>query len=93
MADLTASKPYTDSVGSIGTSGNDVVIAAGTFSYWATVQNTHATQTLTLSFAKPAVAGRLILQPGQSITMNPGPLNALYGLGSGAATTCAIMGA
>lgn len=77
--------------GSVGTT-SAAIIPAGTFSQWATVQNTHATQTLRISFNNPATANDIGIGPGQGFTLPFGFSGALYGLGSGAATTYAIVG-
>ncbi len=78
--------------GTVGTT-SAALIPAGTFSNSATIQNTHATQTLTLSFNTTALATDIKLGAGASITLPFGPTNALYGLGSGAGTTWAAIGA
>ena len=92
MTDLTSSRAYTSSNSSVsGTSAT--IVAAGTYSYWITIQNTHASQKLSLSFNNPATTSDLTLAAGQWITLTPGATNTLYGIGSGASTTYAIMGA
>lgn len=69
-----------------------VVVPAGIYSAWVTVQNTHATQKLSLSFTNPATTSDYTLAAGASITLPFGLANALYGIGSGAATTYALIG-
>ena len=76
---------------SVGTS-SAVIVPAGTYSAWVTIQNTHATQKLSLSFTNPSTTGDYTLAPGASITLPFGLANALYGIGSGAATTYALIG-
>lgn len=76
---------------SVGTS-SAVIVPAGTYSAWVTIQNTHATQKLSLSFTNPATTSDYTLVPGASITLPFGLANALYGIGSGAATTYALIG-
>lgn len=80
------------SIGSIGTSGSDVVVAGGTYKKFCIILNTHATQTLYLAFNTGVTSANTAIGPGMSI-MFPAPFgNHLYGLGSGAATTCAVIG-
>lgn len=70
------------------------IIAAGTFLDSVTIQNTHATQTLYVSFNTPALTTDFAIGPaGAALTLPFGPTNALYGIGSGAATTFAVIGA
>ncbi|MBN3757220.1 hypothetical protein G3N95_30060 [Paraburkholderia sp. Tr-20389] len=69
-----------------------VVVPAGTYAAWVTIQNTHATQKLSLSFTSPATTSDYTLAAGASITLPFGLANALYGIGSGAATTYALIG-
>lgn len=77
--------------GNVG-AASATLIPAGTYSAWVTIQNTHATQSITLSFNATAVAGDFKLAAGASITLPFGLANALQGLGSGAATTWAAIG-
>jgi hypothetical protein len=69
-----------------------VIVPAGTLSAGATIMNTHASQTMTLSFNANALATDFKLGAGASITLPFGPTNALYALGSGAGTTYAVIG-
>lgn len=78
--------------GTVGTAGTDVVLAAGTFKGSGTIENTHATQTLYLSFNTPATVNDIKVAPGSTITIPFGPTNALYGIGSGTGTTFAAVG-
>jgi hypothetical protein len=77
--------------GSVGTS-SAVVVAAGTFFKWVTIQNTHATQKLSLSFNTPATTADFTLAPGAAMTLPFGLAKSLYGIGSGAGTTFALIG-
>lgn len=78
------------STGSVG-AASALIKAANTHATWLTIQNTHATQDLFLSFTNPATTSDLKIAAGSSITWNNPPTNAVYGIGSGAATTFAIM--
>jgi len=78
--------------GTVGTT-SAVIIPAGTFSAGATIQNTHASQTMTLSFNASALATDFKLAAGASITFPFGMANALSALGSAAGTTFAVIGA
>lgn len=70
------------------------IIAAGAYLGSVTIQNTHATQTLYVSFNTPALTTDFAIAPaGAALTLPFGPTNALYGIGSGAATTFAVIGA
>lgn len=78
--------------GSVGTSVSQL-LAPASFKNWLTIQNTHASQSLAISFvASVAVGSDFTLAPGAALTLPYGPLNALYGIGSGAGTTFAIIG-
>lgn len=77
--------------GSVGTA-SAVVVPAGMFSNWVTIQNTHATQKLSLSFNATATTSDFTLAPGASLTLPYGLANALNGIGSGAGTTFALIG-
>lgn len=77
--------------GSVGTT-SAAIIAAGQFAGWVTVQNTHATNTLFVSFTAPATATDIAILPGAALTLTFGPTNALNGIGSAAATTFAAVG-
>jgi hypothetical protein len=81
-------------ISSNGTVGGStaVIIAAGTYSAWVTIQNTHATQKLSLSFNASATTSDFTLAPGASITLPFGLANALSAIGSGAGTTYALIG-
>lgn len=76
--------------GSVG-AANAVLIPKNTYSAWVTIQNTHATQTLNLSFGT-ATAADFKLAAGASLTIPYGLANDLSGFGSGAATTWAAIG-
>lgn len=69
------------------------IIAAGTFTQSVTIENTHAAQTLSVSFNNPATAADFTIQPGAALTLPFGPTNALFAIGSAAATTFALVGA
>lgn len=69
------------------------LIAAGVYSSSVTIINTHATQTLYVSFNTPATTSDFPIAPKAALTIPFGPSNTLYAIGSGAATTCAIIGA
>lgn len=77
--------------GSVG-AASAVIVPAGTYAAWVTIQNTHATQKLSLSFAATATTSDFTLAPGASLTLPFGPANALNGIGSGATTTYALIG-
>ncbi|MDE3023309.1 MAG: hypothetical protein KGI54_15920 [Pseudomonadota bacterium] len=79
--------------GSVGTTGADIVVASGQYKQWVTVSNTHATQKLSLSFNNPATTADFTLPAGGAITLPFGIASNLYGIGSGAATTFATIGA
>ncbi len=69
------------------------IIPAGTYADWVTIQNTHATQGLSVSFNNPALPTDFTLAPGSALTLPFGLSNTLYGIGSGAGTTYALIGA
>jgi hypothetical protein len=73
----------------VGTSSG-LLIAAGTFKGWVTIQNTHATAIVYLSFNATATTGDFALQPGSAITLAFGPTNDLHAIGSAAATVAAV---
>jgi hypothetical protein len=77
-----------------GTAGTTsaAIIAAGAFKGWVTIQNTHASQTLFVSFTAPATATDIAILPGAGLTLPFGPTNALNGIGSAAGTTFAAVG-
>lgn len=91
---VPASAAFSSASGSVGAASAQVVAASATRKFLM-VQNTHATQYLYLSWTSPATTSDIILAPGgASITFgNLGPTGALYGIGSGAATTYAVMSA
>lgn len=76
---------------SVGTS-SAVIVPAGTYSAWVTIQNTHALNKLFLSFTNPATTSDYTLSPGASITLPFGLANALYGIGGATGTTYALIG-
>jgi hypothetical protein len=78
--------------GSVGTSGADVVVTANQFLDWVTIQNTHTSQMLYISFNNPATTSDIALTPGGAMTLPHAATNTLYGIGSGAATTWAVIG-
>lgn len=69
-----------------------VIVPAGTYSNWVTIQNTHASNKLSLSFNATATTADYTLAPGASITLPFGLANALNGIGSAAGTTYALIG-
>jgi hypothetical protein len=77
--------------GTVGTTSAEI-IAAGAFVGWMTVQNTHASNTLFVSFTTPATATDIAILPGAGLTLPFGPTNALNGIGSAAGTTFAVVG-
>jgi len=77
--------------GTVGTA-SAVIVAAGTYSAWVTIQNTHASNKLSLSFNAAATASDFTLAPGASITLPFGLANALSGIGSATGTTYALIG-
>ena len=77
--------------GSIGTT-SAVIVAAATFKGWVTIQNTHASQILYVSFGATAATSDFAIYPGAALTLPFGPTNALHGIGSGAATTYSVIG-
>ena len=77
--------------GTVGTT-SAAIVAAGQFAGWVTIQNTHASQTLYVSFNAPATTTDIAIQAGAALTLAFGPTNALNGIGSGAGTTFAMVG-
>ncbi|WP_175785401.1 hypothetical protein [Burkholderia ambifaria] len=77
--------------GSVGTSSAQI-IAAGAYKGWVTVQNTHASNTLYVSFGATATTSGFAIAPGAALTLPFGPTNALNGIGSAAGTTFAVVG-
>lgn len=69
------------------------IIPAGTFLGEVTIQNRHGSQVLYVSFNSPALTTDFAISAGAALTMRFGPTNVLYGIGSGAATTFAAIGA
>lgn len=92
QSSLAASRAGISSNNSAGVASAQI-LAAGVYLNNVTIQNTHATQTLNLSFTNPATVNDFRLAAGASITLPFGPSNALYAIASGAATTYAIIGA
>lgn len=78
--------------GTVG-AASAVIVAAGVFQSAITIQNTHASQSLNLSFNASALTTDFKLAAGASITLQFGPSNALSAIGSGAGTTWAVIGA
>lgn len=76
--------------GAVGTASAQIV-AAGTYKGWVTIQNTHATNILYVSF-NSATIGDFAIVPGGALTLAFGPTNTLNGIGSGAGTTFAVIG-
>lgn len=68
------------------------IVTPGQFSTWLTIQNTHASQTLNVSYNSPATANDVKIPAGGSLTLPFSAQNTLYALGSGAATTYALIG-
>jgi len=68
------------------------IIAAGTYKGWVTLQNTHASNTLYVSFGATATINDFAILPGAALTLPFGPTNALQGIGSQNATTFAHIG-
>lgn len=89
-----ASVAFASSNSSVGAASAQIVAASATRKFLM-IQNTHATQYLYLSLNNPATVSDIILAPGgASLSFgNLGPTNAVYGIGSGAATTFAILSA
>lgn len=77
--------------GNVGATSAGLIVA-GSFAGWLTIQNTHATQTLYVSFNAPATASDFAIASGAALTLPFGPTNTLNGIGSGAATTFAVVG-
>lgn len=78
--------------GLIGTTSGQI-IAAGAYVGWVTVQNTHASQILYVTFGATATTtASFPIQPGAALTLPFGPKNALNGIGSGANTTFTVIG-
>jgi hypothetical protein len=85
------SKAGVSASNSVGTTSAQL-IAAGAYKGWVTVQNTHATQTLYVSFGATATTADFAIAPGAALSLPFGPTNALNGIGSGAGTTFAVVG-
>jgi hypothetical protein len=81
-------------ISSNGTVGatSAAIVPANTFSNWVTIQNTHATNKLSLSFNATATTSDFTLAPGASVTLPFGLANTLNGVGSAAGTTYALIG-
>lgn len=76
---------------SVGTTST-AIITPGQFSEWVTIQNTHASNSLYLSFNTPCTASDFKLASGASISIPFGPTTPVYALGSAASTTYALIG-
>ncbi|MDR6421292.1 hypothetical protein J2801_003580 [Paraburkholderia phenoliruptrix] len=85
------SKAGVSSSNSVGTTSAPL-IAAGTYKGWVTVQNTHTSQILYVSFGATATTSDFAIAPGAALSLPFGPTNALNGVGSGAGTTFAVVG-
>ena len=82
---------FASATGNVGVASAQILAASATRKY-LTIQNTHATQSLYLSFTNPATVSDILLLPTASMTFqNVVPSGILYGIGSGAATTYALM--
>lgn len=82
----------TSSNSSVSTASATAVAAAQNYAS-LTLMNTHASQTIYVSFTTPATTSDLKLAPLAALSFTQfGPKNALYVLGSGASTTYAIIG-
>lgn len=77
--------------GTVGTA-SAAIIAAGAYKGWATVQNTHAANTLYVTFGATATTADFAIAPGAALSLPFGPTNALNGIGSGAGTTFSVIG-
>lgn len=86
-----ASKTLISSNSNVG-AASTIIVPAGTYASWVTIQNTHASQTLYIGAVAASTSDFKIL-PGAAITLPFGVANAIYGWGSGAATTFALIGA
>jgi len=78
--------------GTAGTTGTDIIVPANLYTDWVTIQNTHASQKLSLSFATTAAVTDVTLAANASITLPYGLATALRGIGSAAGTTWATIG-
>jgi hypothetical protein len=76
---------------SIGTT-SAFIVTAGQFPHWLTIKNTHATQTLYVSFNATATTSDFSIAPGASLTIPTGTSNGITAIGSGAGTTYALIG-
>lgn len=86
-----SSHPGGSVANAVGTSSTPI-ITPGQFSEWVAIQNTHASQKLSLSFTNPATTSDFTLAPGASLQLPFGPNNTLYAIGSGTGTTFALIG-
>jgi hypothetical protein len=91
---ITTAGPAEAGVSTSGTVGttSGTIVAAGAYKGWVTIQNTHASNVLYVSFKAAATATDFAIYPNSALTLPFGPTNALSGLGSGAGTTFATIG-
>lgn len=82
---------FYSSTASVGTTST-TLIAANSGYQSVTIQNTHASQSLYLSFNCPATTSDLVIPAGASVNFNPAPTNTLCAVASGASTTVTITG-
>lgn len=92
MVGIAVNRTCVSANGSIGASSGEL-IAAGTYANWLTIQNTHATQNLFITFGATATSADFKLPAGAALTLPFGVANALNGIGSGAGTTYSVIGA
>lgn len=76
---------------SVGTT-SAVIVTANQFPRWVTIQNTHASNTLYVSFNAAATTSDFQIAPGASLTLPSGFSNGIRAVGSAAGTTYAIIG-
>jgi hypothetical protein len=81
-----------NATGSVDNTGTQQVIAAGVYSGWVTITNTHATNAMNISFTNPATVNDQPIPPGGSFTFPFGLKNALYGIGNGGTATFSTIG-
>jgi hypothetical protein len=81
----------TSAYGTVGTS-SAVIVTANQFLDWVTIQNTHTSQMLYISFNNPATTSDIALPPGGAMTLPHSATNPIYGIGSGVGTTWAVIG-
>lgn len=92
VSNAAAMKTGVSSNSTVGTT-SAVLVPASTYKSWVTIQNTSASNTLRISFTNPATATDFGIGPGGAMTLPFGVSNAIYGLGSAAGTTYALIGA